>query len=429
MFRTNKYNKKINNLLIIIYMASQITKKQMFEEKNNNSFMDKKKVIILTFGIILTVVLIALTFKLILVDIDFKELGKSLKKGIVARWWILIVVLLFGFGRVFCTVVTVWVRLERLGYKVRFWKYIIFCLSYCFLQTVTPANFVSDPFILYWIKTQGANNGEAFAITSTNGLIGQSIQVLITLPSFCIIAPHYSAFHNISWEAEFVYWLMIAGVAFDLFTLAFFSVMSFSKKTAYFLSCCLNKVKKFFHLPFHTKEQSREKYLVQGYVANVSKRMFMDHKWNILILFCVVATEIFQYSMMYFCILWLMPENIHPSDLNFGDVFNCANVALTANKMLPLPGGMGSLEMSLKYMLEAENVCKVQLEQDPSIIDNSILNFRVFNSYLPAGIGLFCFGFWTITIYRNSKFKCSFIKKITLEINNKKNKIRLFIKK
>ena len=395
------------------------------EAKSSNTFFDKKKIIIFSVGLVLTIALLAVTFKFVL-DIDYAHLFESLSGGLRDRVWIVFVVLALGSCKLFLTNVSVVIRLQKLGYKVALWEYILFSFSYTFIQSVTPANFVSDPYIMFWIKTKKASNAEAYAITTTNTLVWQLVQLLITLPSFAMVAPLYDCFEG--FKGQLIYWLMICGALLDILGSALFIVLCFSKRISYWLSVAFNWCKKMLRIQYHTKEQSRQSYLIEGRASRLAKNTLFQWKDTIIITLLIASVIVAQYSLFYFATLWITPKDF--TVLDFTDVFNCANVALTANKMIPLPGSTLSLELSLQEMLKAihksQGTGESGIEQ---IASDAVLTFRTFYTYIPAIIGIFTFSGLTFIQYRIFKYKNKTLKKIHLTVDGSKETITAFIEK
>ncbi|MDE6477221.1 MAG: hypothetical protein K2L48_03445 [Mycoplasmoidaceae bacterium] len=69
---------------------------------------------------------------------------------------------------------------------------------------------------------------------------------------------------------------MVIGLCIDTLSIVFFCVISFSKNLSYLLSLMFNKIKKFFHLKYHTNEQVKERYLNQKQVSREAVKLLKD---------------------------------------------------------------------------------------------------------------------------------------------------------
>ncbi len=375
--------------------TKRIPSKKEFAEQQAQPFFTKKRVIIITLCIFISVALVVLAMLYVL-KIDFGALFSLFGKNATSKQGLLAILISLGLIRPLFLGIPIVIRLKQMGYKTHFWQTCLYGFILTFLTAISPANLITDPYTLFWVKSHGVNNKESYCITSVNGFICQVAQVLITVPSFCLIAARYNDFHAKDPAAEFVYWLMVCGMIIDFFILAFFFVISFSKHFTYYLSLTFNKVKKLFHLKYHTKEEVKEKYLIRAEASKTSIEM-IKRWWNTFFIFAVyLVIEVITYVFVYCSVQWIAEDNI---SLNFGQIFNCANVAITANKMIPLPGGQVSLDMTLKWMLQ---VCGGN-QIDDKLAPNSIMVYRLFCTYIPSVLGVLSFAGLCVIQYKSFK--------------------------
>lgn len=364
--------------------TKKINKKE-FNEVSQEPFFNKKRIIILCVGLLVSCAFFALTVKVVL-SIDFSSLWKQLGAGTDLRPFFLFLLVFYAFLRPLLNSITLLIRIRQLGYRSTFLQNLLYDFTICFLAFVTPANLVCDPYALFWVKSHGISNSKSFCIICSQGILCQTAQVLITLPSFIIISLQYNNFLSSGPEAISVYWLMVIGLSIDILSIGFFCIASFSKNFSYVLSLTFNKIKKILHMKYHTKEQVKEQYLKQRKVTRESIELFKNWKTSSLIVVVQLIIEFVGYAFAYFCIQWLVPEGIN---LSFWDIFNCANIAVTANKMLPIPGGQISYEWTLKWLLLVSGNWPSSIESDlDNYINNSILVNRFFGTYIPSAIGI-----------------------------------------
>lgn len=359
--------------------------KKEFNEAEQQPFFNKKRILILTIGFLVSFAFFGLTVKVVL-NIDFSSLWKQLDTGTTLRPFFLFLLIFYALIKPLLNSITLLIRIKQLGYKSSFLQNLLYDFTNCFLAFVTPANLVSDPYALFWVKSHGISNSKSFCVICSQGVLCQTAQVLITLPSFIIISLQYTDFQTFGPQAISVFWFMVIGLVIDTLSIGFFCIASFSKNFSYVLSLIFNKTKKILHMKYHTKEQVKEQYLKQRKVTRESIELFKDWKASSLIVLVQLLIEFLNYVFMYFCIQWLVPNGVY---LSFWDIFNCANVAVTANKMLPIPGGQISYEWTLKWLLTTCGHWPSQLDgQMDDYINNSILVNRFFGTYIPSAIGI-----------------------------------------
>ena len=246
---------------------------------NNKSFLNTKNIILITLGIILSIVFISLTFIFVL-DIKWDALFVQIKNaftgGRFAGLW-LISLLLFLVCRYFFTYIVFTTRLKKIGIKVSFSQKLLYTLTIWFLQGVTPANFVTDPYTVFWLKTQGLPTHKASALVLSTVSIWQLVQIIVTLPSFVFICMEYSSLIE-SKGGIYTFWIMVVGLLFDFISLGFLILCMINKHIHMYVSMFFNKIKKILHLKYSTKEEIREKYLVKATLFNDLKVLIKDWK-------------------------------------------------------------------------------------------------------------------------------------------------------
>ena len=103
-------------------------------------------------------------------------------------------------------------------------------------------------------------------------------------------------------------------------------------------------------------------------------------------------------------------------EMHLWNIFNCANVSITANKMLPIPGGELTIEAFLKLTISSVGgIAPKPTCHNPdtgSLINNGVLIWRTFSSYVPMIFGIFGFAILTVKQFLQIKNKNIFSKKI-----------------
>lgn len=281
-----------------------------------------------------------------------------------------------------------------------------------FLVAVTPANFVSDPYTIYWVKSHGVSTSKASALTACNALLWEIAQLIITMPSLIWMCVRWQdIFGNNAYDSaagRLVFIFMFIGITVDFVGLAVMLIVGFNRKLHYSLSRLFNRVKKFLHLSYHTKEQTYQTYVVEAKLQREFILLLKMWKSSIAILIVVFFTEVYLYVAVFLSVRFIANATY---TLSFWEIFNVANVTTTANRFVPLPGN----ELSIEWIMKEFMYTKIGgITADPNVhnradieklVDHSIIIWRCWTSYFPAIIGVFGFGSLTATQIKQYRLK------------------------
>lgn len=210
----------------------------------------------------------------------------------------------------------------------------------------------------------------------------------------------------------YTFWIMVVGLLFDFISLGFLILCMINKHIHMYVSMFFNKIKKILHLKYSTKEEIREKYLVKATLFNDLKVLIKDWKITLYLIFWFLIYEIYIYLLMFFSLKFIG----YDYEMHLWNIFNCANVSITANKMLPIPGGELTIEAFLKLTISSVGgIAPKPTCHNPdtgSLINNGVLIWRTFSSYIPMIFGIFGFAILTIKQFLQIKNKNIFSKKI-----------------
>ena len=272
-----------------------------------------------------------------------------------------------------------------------------------FIKAVTPANFVYDPYTIFWMKMNGVPIRKAATIMFINVWQWQLAQILITIPSFVIIVQHGYAMLTNQLNIS-IFALMIIGLSIDIIGLVVTTLLCVSTNVHYFLSKIINWFKKKFRLNYQTKSEIAEIYKKQKVMRKDFYEHLNDYSSTTLTFVFVLLEEIYVYSATYFAFAFFLPQGVQ---INFMSIFNVANVAYTANKMIPLPGGEFSTQLVMKQLFDVYGGIENCLQNEKEdYIANSILLWKWFNSYLIAFFGFFGFLYLTYDQIKINNKKC-----------------------
>ena len=383
--------KKIGTSKLKVSTLDDLTVVGFENTKNNNSFLDKKKFIMISLCIIISVVLIVLTI-LYALKIDFvrffKDIQQSINTNNLAPLWLTLLLLYIPF-RLYSQVTIYIVRVRRLGIKVKFWESLLYTLTVSFLTAISPANFLIDSYNAFWLKTRNLPMYQVSAITVCTMLTAHAMQILVTLPSYIVVCTNYSLFVNSSvGAATWIFWFVTVGLIVDLISLFILIASGRSRHIHLWISLLWNKIKKALHMPYLPRHHVVYRYINQATMQKEFKRLFADLKITIYCAIVCIVNEIFFYFTAVFALKFILPKDAHMSI--FG-VFNSANVAITANKFIPIPGGEFTSEKFLSVfcqVLGKINRSPVEIED---CVNNSVLVWRFDTAYLPSILGLFGF--------------------------------------
>lgn len=363
-----------------------------FESANDNkSFLDKKKFIIVSLCIIISVVLIILTI-LYALEIDFvvffKNIQQSISTNNLAPLWLTLLLLYIPF-KLYSQVTIYIVRIRRLGIKVKFWESLLYTLTVSFLTAISPANFLFDSYNAFWLKTRNLPMYQVSAITICTMLTAHAMQILVTIPSYIVVCINYNLFLNSSvGAATWIFWFVTIGLIVDLISLFVLIISGKSRHVHLWISLLWNKIKKTLHMPYLPRHHVIYRYVNRAVMQEEFNKLFADLKITIYCAVICIINEIFFYFTAVFALKFILPKDAHMSI--FG-VFNSANVAITANKFIPIPGGEFTSEKFLSVFCQVLGKIDRSPTEIENYVNNSVLVWRFDTTYLLSIFGFFGF--------------------------------------
>lgn len=338
---------------------------------------------------------------------DFnRSFALSFTQKIGVLWLFLILVSAFiNINRNFITLLP---RIRAFGYHISYKDSLIFGTVINFLMVLTPLNFVSDPYTVFWMKTKGVPISRATSILFSNTLIWQVAQIIVNIPFFTICAINANLL-LVDAEGTALFTMICIGVAFDIIGLVLMFLINFSKNFHYFCARVFNWFKKIFKMKYSTKEQTAEKYKKRAVMKQDFIASMKDKKTTSWILFLWVAGEVLNMFYMPFCLYFMQYfalnksgiEQIVQASFNFGWTFTSSRLAVCANRINFLPGQAMGLEASLVKLLNVYSDFKIIPSTGltstdinnikMSVSKNAVVLSKMFVTWLPAFIGLFGF--------------------------------------
>ncbi|MGL4617307.1 MAG: lysylphosphatidylglycerol synthase domain-containing protein [Mycoplasmoidaceae bacterium] len=370
---------------------------------DKNIFFTKKRIVIL---LIATIFLIALStiISIIFLKIDFNSIKEFFIEGFKQdnNMFFLWLFLMFSFPvfASFWKFIMFYVRLKKENCNVKWYDWIFLIFISAFLNAVTPFSIGSEPYTLFWLKSQGLETRKSLILLASTGIVVFLAQVIITWPSFFVVCSSYGIYGNVQeWSVSF--WITFTGITFDLFAFLTVFALTYSSKVHFILNRAYHWLRKKLKMSYKTKEDIKIKYIQKA----VFKKEFIEemkkYKYYAFVFFGNIIWNILMYSSMYFSFkLSGINEEIH-----FWEWYNYTNISYTANNWVPIPGAEGSLQILIIAFINGLNTNVDDVFKEN--VNNIIFVWRIFTFYLSAIIGMICLPISIRLFYKNiqSKFK------------------------
>jgi len=362
-----------------------------FSKKIDKNYLNTKKFVFVSICIIISIVLIVLTI-IYTLKINFSEFFSQLTTAFqtnqLAPVWIVLLLLYIPF-KMYMQATVYLCRIRKLGVKVPFWNVLLYTLTLCFLSAISPANFLTDPYNAFWLRTHNIEMHKCSAITLCTMLIWHSTQLVVTLPSFAIVCTQYNSFVTSPVQGSIIiFWCVIVGLSVDLISLGILIIFGVSKRIHMWISLLWNAIKKKIRMPYLTKHEAINKYMNQAMMQKEFKKHFCDAYLTAYCAIVILLHEIYFYLTVVFAIKLLADPSLQ---INVFGLFNAANVATTANKFIPIPGGEFTSEKFLSVFTQVLGGISAPQDQIERLVNNSVLIWRFDTTYLPSFIGIFGF--------------------------------------
>jgi hypothetical protein len=128
--------------------------------------------------------------------------------------------------------------MDRMGIKLTFIAEINFSMAIFFMNLISPSVFLSDAYILFFLKSKKLNNIKASAIVLSQEMVSQVSMLFFSLPSFIYVSCYANDIINSGYG--FAYALMIIGLGIDLFALSLTFILGKSTRAQFAISIAFN---------------------------------------------------------------------------------------------------------------------------------------------------------------------------------------------
>ena len=354
-------------------------------------FFTKKKIVFITLTLAVFVVFIALLMKYFF-NIEMNQIIATLQRAFAEnRLFFLWLVLLVGFPifNCFWRIWPYYLRLKDHNIYVEWYNWIIFCFITFLISSITPFAIGSEPYIIYWINKRGLSTKDAASIVASVMVLNPFVQVLITWPSFFVLAASYGDFRtDPQWVTSF--WLVLFGLTIDLIGSVFWLSLSVSRRFHYLINVVWNKFRQLLKLSFKTRAEISNEYVTKAAFRKTFMKQIRDTKFVLVLVCGSLLWNIYYYSSLILSFN-LVDQN---NQLNPWELFNFINVATTANNFVPIPGAEGSLQaVILIFVNAAARKQEVIIDEAAlkTMLDSSVIIWRSFTFYLTAALGAIFF--------------------------------------
>lgn len=289
------------------------------------------------------------------------------------------------------------------GVRANIFDWIVYGITNILINSITPFSLGSEPYKIYWLRRHGLSSRDALLVVSSTSVYFTATQIIVTWPSFIIVSTHYDVISSSS-DGLIAYWFSFGGMMLDILVFSIFFSMSYSRHVHVLLGRIFNRFLKLIKKPYKTKEQ-----LIEEFQTNASfKKAYIQEmkKWKHVIVQAVgtCGLALFQYFSVYFSIQLLQTPVAYCYGVDV--VFNIANVAVSANNFIPIPGGEGTIQFVLQKFFLAWDPNNLTPESQD--LNKAIFVWRCFQFYLPVVVGLLFFPYVLINhIKKEKKLKLS----------------------
>jgi len=354
-------------------------------------FFTKKRILLgllfSSFSIIFIVLLSVFAF-----GINFDSIITLIKlgaknSGLPLTIFFFFLIFLFPIFNVLSRIFTIKKRLYSISsIRIKWYEWVSFNFISIFIATITPFAIGSEPYSVFWFKSKGVSINDISVIIASNGLLNSFTQILITWPSFFVIASQYSAYSvDPFWLLAF--WLGFTGLIFDLMGFLVWWFLGYSRRVHFAINFVLNFIKRKLKMSYHTKDEIYEKFRTNAIFKKQFIALLKDYKITTFIILIGLFWNIFFYSTLLVCFRLIQDKSIN---IDYFNLFNYVNVATTANNWVPVPNGEGTLQMLITWFISPDiantNPNLPSNIQWQNYSNNGIFIWRFCTSYLPVMI-------------------------------------------
>ena len=372
--------------------------KKIFYQNIKQGFFNKKKIIFISIFLLIFIFSLLMSFYTLKINpVVIWNLFLERVNNNPLSFLFIVIIFLYPLSRFLYIFSFVRPRLKSLGIKISFIEYFALCAKIVVISAITPFATGWQPYMIYWMKSRGATLYQANAICVSSTVISSSTELVLTTPSFVMISMMFSQISNYAASLT-QYWLIVGGIAANVFILLCYLLIGYSKNSHYYISIFFNFILSKFSKVHLSKEEIYEKYLINNEFRNELKYLLSKLKFTLPVLISYLIYMIYYYNTLYLSFISLSNNDYFWDNKNYLDIFNVINVSITANNFIPIPGGEGTIQLSIISLIGS--ITCINLDTSSNLINNGVGFWRVMTNYIPiivcSGITLFYFiiKFW-----------------------------------
>ena len=355
--------------------------RNMHINKVDKKFFDKKKTILTSISAVVFLVILGMTFYFL--KVSPAEMIHNLNTAYKQNKLILLlifIILLQPVVKGCYAIACIRPRMKKCGIYVSWFEYIFLYIKVFVINAITPFATGSEPYNIYWMRSRGADLKTANLVSVITGIGNTISDTFITLPSFIVISMHYNELARTT-DGLIVYWFIVGGLLVTLFVLFSYLCIGLSKRLHYWVSLAFNKCLKVLKRPHLTKEETYQKYIIDAEFRKMVLEGLKEKRFIIYVIIWFAINSIFLYITIPLAFMVNTGDFSYFNNANnFLMFFNIANLAITANNFIPLPGSEGTVQMCISFLTKSLGGTSIFTIE---FVNSSIMLWRTLTTYLP----------------------------------------------
>lgn len=355
---------------------------KIFYKKSTKPPFTKKRIALLICSIFIFVLVIALVFWMLKINIhDILNLvSNSFKQNPIMILWVF---LIFCFPVLKCLYIIAYIRprIKKMNINISMVEYMFLSFKVFLLSIITPFASGAEPYIIYWMTSRGVPLKKASMISLINAFYSSITDLIITIPSFIYISVFYNQIAIIN-SGLIIYWFLVIGLSINIIALLLFILLGFSKRIHLIFALISNWILKKIKKKFKNKEEIYEEYITKSGFRKEFIKELKAWKVNFWIIIAYTVQILWQYATLFFTYLILFGNEIHFDTHSFFTLFNIVNVSLTASNFVPIPGGEGTIQIAITVL---SSIFNNYINIPEAQIVNAIGLWKILTTYIPLG--------------------------------------------
>jgi uncharacterized membrane protein YbhN (UPF0104 family) len=365
------------------------------------SFFTKKRIISLLIFFLILIASLLLTYLFIFRSLSIIKVEQTILSQFKHPFFFLLLLIILVKPVFYVLSIRIYLPKSSNNFLKTFFQLFILGLQTSFIQLITPFATGSQPYCIYYLSKRGYKVREIGPLIIFVDLIYQIIillfPLLIGLP---ILTSTFSSVLTAEQTSFIVFFS--CGITLDFLVTLFLIFSGYSRRLqtvttrfiTWFSKKILRKKNADFTDYFKAQIEFRENFIM------------CFKQWRKLLLVILFMTlNYLSPSIIYYLVLFSVFEDEKLQPYNFFKVIGLFSNAMSANAIIPLPGGVGSQEWLIS--VSTRSIFFVFGSRSDEISQSSIFVWRVWNSVITAIIGFFVF---IIDLYVLIQFNKKWIK-------------------